>query len=221
MKTDSEIQKNVMEELKWKPFLKASEIGVAVKKGVVTLSGTVDTYRKKIEAEAAAKKVIGVKAVAEDIEVKLSSNGKRNDTDIAEAVLNALKWNSSVQDDKIKVKVEDGWVTLEGEAEWEYQKHSARYAVENLLGVVGLTNNIKIISKINPVDIKQKISSAFLRSATIDSERINVKTTGNVVTLNGKVRSYAEKKEAENVAWQAAGVNKVENNLEIDLAVFA
>jgi osmotically-inducible protein OsmY len=221
MKTDLEIQKDVMAELAWKPFLKASEIGVAVKNGIVTLSGTVDTYSKKISAEDAAKGVAGVKAVAEDIEVKTSSNTKRTDADIAEAVVHALKWNSSVIDEKIKVKVENGWVTLDGEAEWEYQRNSARYAVQNLLGVAGLSNNIKLKPHANPVDIKQKISAAFLRSANLDSDRITVKSDGNAVTLTGKVRSYAEKKDAEKVAWLAPGVNKVDNKLEIDLEVFA
>ena len=221
MKTDSEIQKDVMDELKYEPLIKSSEIGVAVKKGIVTLSGTMDTFGKKVVAEKAAKRVAGVKAVAEDIEVKINATGKRNDTEIAEAVLNALKWHSALEEDKIKVKVEDGWVTLEGEVEWDFQRNSARLTVVNLHGVVGISNNIKVISKLNPYNVIQKISSAFHRSATVDSESINVSVVAGTVTLSGKVRSYAEKKDAEKAAWLAPGVNKVVNSLEIDLPVFA
>lgn len=221
MKTDAEIQKDVMEELRWEPLLNASEIGVAVKNGIVTLSGTVDTYGKKVAAEDAAKSVAGVKAVAEDIEVRLSAFGSRNDTEIAQAVMNALKWHSAVQEDKIKIKVEGGWVTLEGEVEWEFQKSAARTMVENLTGVVGIINNIKIQPSVVATDIKRKINAAFHRSATVDSEKINLEVVGSKVILKGKVRSYAEKKDAENAAWLAPGVDKVENKLEIDTEVFA
>src|ERR1700739_2610509 len=133
MKTDTQIQKDVMDELKWEPVLDATEIGVAVKNGIVTLTGTVNTYAKKSAAENAAKRVVGVKAVAEDIEVQISMAHKKNDTEIAEAILNALKWHSAIMEDKIKVKVENGWVTLEGEVEWEFQKGTINYVVKNLV----------------------------------------------------------------------------------------
>jgi len=215
MKTDLEIQKDVMDELRWTPSLNSTEIGVAVKKGIVTLSGTVDTYAKKLSAEKAAKSIEGVKAIAEDIEVKISSLGKKTDTDIAGAALNALKWNSSVNEEKIKVSVDNGWVTLEGTTDWEYQKNSARKAVENLVGVRGINNLIKISPKVAPSDVLNKISAAFHRSATIDAGKINLEVNGSKVILNGTVRSYAEKKDAEGAAWFAPGVTSVENNLVI------
>lgn len=221
MKSDSEIQKSVMEELSWEPLLNASEIGVAVKNGVVTLSGTVNTYSKKLAAEEAAKRVLGVKAVAEDLEVIIPVLGKKTDADIAQAVINALKWHTSVPDEKIKVKVENGWVTLDGEVEWEFQRNSARTAVKNLAGVVGISNNIAIVPTLKISDVKNKITSAFQRSATIDAEKITISSEGSKVILTGKVRSYVEKRDAENAAWLAPGVNKVENKLDIDAEVYA
>jgi osmotically-inducible protein OsmY len=221
MKKDSEIQEDVMKELRWEPLLNATEIGVAVKSGIVTLSGTVDTYSKKLAAEEAAKRVMGVKAVAEDIEVRLSDRGKKTDTDLALAAVNALKWHTSVPDEKIKIKIENGWATFDGDVEWEFQRNAAKTAVENLSGIVGITNNIKIVSTVKTTDVKNKIVSAFHRSATVDSEKINVMVDGSKVVLSGKVRSFAEKRDAANAAWDAPGVDKVENKLEIDTEVYA
>jgi osmotically-inducible protein OsmY len=221
MKTDLEIQKDVQLELKWQPFLKSSEIGVSVKDGIVTLTGEVDTYSKKVSAENATKKVEGVTAVVQNIEVKLHVSGKKSDLEIAEAVRNNLRWSSTVPYENLKEVVENGWVTLEGETEWEYQKRSAENLVENLSGVVGVINNIKVSPKLNPTEIKQKIHAAFVRSATIDSEKINIEVNGSKVTLKGKVRSMAEKKDAETAAWLAPGVLNVDNRITIDTEILA
>ena len=215
MKTDLQIKNDVMEELKWEPVLNASQIGVSVKDGVVTLSGTVDSYSKKITAERSAKKIDGVKAIAEDIEVVLPGTSKRNDTDIADAVVNALKWHSAVREHKINVKVESGIVTLEGEVDWEFQKNSAKMMVENLLGVTGIINNIKIKQQSSVSEIKKKIISAFHRSATIDASGIEIEIIGSKAILKGNVRSWAEKEDAENAVWSASGIDRVDNRLEI------
>ncbi|MCQ6959158.1 BON domain-containing protein [Mucilaginibacter aquariorum] len=216
MKTDIQIQKDVMDELKWQPFLNSSEIGVAVKNGIVALSGIVDSYSKKLSAEKAAKKVAGVKAIAEDIQIGVSPAYRKTDAEIAEAVLNALKWHSVVPDDKIQVKVEDGVVTLEGQLEWEYQRTSARAAIQHLAGVRLVANLITIKPRTSPFELEQKISAAFHRSATIDSGKVHVSVTGDKVTLTGKVRSSSESDDAENVAWAAPGVFQVENKLDIE-----
>lgn len=216
MKTDSQIQHDVMAELRWEPVLQATEIGVAVKDGIVTLSGTVDSFTKKIAAERAAEKVAGVRAVAEDIEVKLYNTWKKNDTEVAQAVANALKWNSAVNEEKLKVKVDDGWVTLDGEAEWEFQKNSAAHAVENLLGVRGVSNLIRVHPHVTMSEVRQKITSAFQRHASLDAAKITVDTIGNKVVLNGKVRSLAEKRDAETAAWSAPGVTQVDNRIEVN-----
>jgi len=221
MKNDIQIQKDVMEELKWDPFLNASEIGVAVKNGVVTLSGQVDSFSKKLTAEKAAKKVVGVKAVAEDIQVGISPVFRKTDTEIAEAVLNALKWHSAVQEEKIKIKVEDGNVRLDGQVEWDFQRNNAKTAIENLTGVRSVLNLITVKPKATSSDIQQKISSAFHRSATIDAEKITAEVSGSKVILYGKVRSIAEKEDAETAAWNAPGITSVENKLEIEELEYA
>jgi len=220
MKTGLEIQKDVIDEIKWEPFLNASEIGVAVNNGVVTLSGTVNTYSKKRAAEDAAKRVAGVKAVAEEIEVKLFATSVKNDTEIAQRITDSLKWQSAVQENKVKVTVEKGWVTLEGEVDWEFQKKAIKNIVSNLTGVKGIGNLITVKPSVSAKDIKQKIAAAFHRSATIDSEKIQIDVHGNKAILSGKVRSWAEKKEAQNASWSAPGITFVENKLEIDTEVF-
>lgn len=216
MKTDDQIQKDVMEQLKWEPFLKASEIGVAVKNGVVTLSGHVDSYPKKLAAENAAKKIAGVKAIAEDIEIGVSPAYNRSDTEIAEAVLNAIKWHTAVRDEKIKIKVENGIVKLEGEVEWEFQRQKIRSAIENISGVRSILNLISIKPQVTPTDVERKIRAAFHRSATIDSGKVTAEVHGNKVILRGKVRSFTEKEDAENAAWAAPGVLSVESHLKIE-----
>lgn len=221
MKSDIEIQKDVMEQLKWEPFLNACQIGVAVKNGIVTLSGQVDTYSKKTLVERAAKKVSGVKAIAEDIQVGISPSYRKTDTEVAEAVVNALKWHTMIPEEKIKVSVEDGIVKLEGEVEWEYQRNQPTSAIENLTGVRSVTNLISVKPKITSSDIQQKINAAFQRSATIDSGKITAEVLGSRVTLRGKVRSFTEKEDAENAAWFAPGVTSVNSKLEIEVPEYA
>ncbi len=221
MKSDLEIQKNVMDELKWEPSLNPSEIGVAVKEGVVTLSGQVDSFYKKQIAEKAAKRIKGVKAIAEDIQIGVSPSYQRSDADIAAAVLNALKWHAAVQEDKIKIKVEDRIVRLEGEVEWEYQRKNAKTAIENLSGVIAVNNLITVKPKLAVSNIEKKISDAFQRNASIDAKKIIVNVEGDKVILTGTVHSFTEKDDAENAAWAAPGVLHVDSKLRIDAPEYA
>lgn len=216
MKTDLEIQQTVMNELKWQPFLKSANIGVAVKDGIVTLSGMVDNYSQKVEAERAVKKVIGVKAIAEDIQIGVSPAYKKTDAEIAESVMNALKWHAAVPEQNIKVKVEDGTVILEGNVEWEYQRNSAKNAVDALLGVRNVINLITVKPKITAFDVRAKITQALHRTATVDAEKISIEVDGNKIILNGKVRSFSEKEDVENAAWCAPGVCRVESHIEVE-----
>ncbi|MEO5977799.1 MAG: BON domain-containing protein [Chryseolinea sp.] len=216
MKNNSELQKDVMDAIKWEPLLHAAEIGVTVKDGIVTLTGTVDNYIKKSEAEDAAKNVAGVQAVVEKIEVKFGSDGKVTDGEIAKEVLNALKWNWQVPNDKVKVKVEDGWVTLEGELHWDYQRSAARAAVVNLLGVKGVSNGLKLKPELKDKIEQREIENALSRSWSINSEDIEVSVVGTKVILNGTVNSWYEKDEAAKIAWKAPGVWSVENDLVVE-----
>ncbi|QCX38567.1 BON domain-containing protein [Aureibaculum algae] len=215
MRTDFSIKEDVLDELEWQPSIDETQIGVTVKDGVVTLSGTVDSYVKKREAEKAARSVVGVKAVAEDIEVKYGTTSHKSDTEIATAAVSALKWNIAVPENKIDVKVEDGWVYLTGEVKWEFEKKAAKKAIENLTGVKYVVNNISLKNNIDISDIETKIKKAFERSADIDANNISVKTEGHTVKLSGKVHSLKEKDEARNTAYFAPGVWSVDNELEV------
>jgi osmotically-inducible protein OsmY len=215
MKTDEQIQKDVMEEISWEPQLDATEIGVAVHNGVVTLSGNVNTYLKKLAAERAAKRVKGVLGVAMDIEVRLGIDNQRNDTEIATAAVQALKWHTSVPEDKIRVAVEDGWITLEGQVRWQYQKTAAVDAVHSLTGEKGETNLITIMQTVDTAAIKDKIRKALERNADVEASRIKVEASGNKVVLRGKVNSWNERRIVENVAWATPGVTAVEDDLLI------
>ena len=215
MKNDVDLQRDVFDELKWEPAVHSTHIGVTVKDGVVTLEGVVDSYPEKWAAERAVKRVAGVKALAEELEVKLPGFGKQTDADIAEAAENALEWDTEVPEDRIKVTVEKGFLTLEGEVDWEFQRAAAKRAVQYLAGVKGVANEITLKPNVAPVDVKAKIEAALKRNAILDAEQINVQADGGKVTLRGSVSSWAERDEAEAAAWSAPGVNEVNDFIAV------
>ena len=216
IKSNENLQKDVQDAIKWEPLLSAAEIGVIVKDGVVTLTGSVDSYSKKLEAETAAKSVAGVKAVVEKIEIKFIQGGKKDDNEIATEILNALKWNWEVPNDSVKVKVENGWVSLSGQLPWNYQKDAAQKAVNKLDGVKGVSNDIRIRSESSDAIEKKLIESALDRNWSIDNGDIDVVVSGTKVTLNGTVDSWYQKQEAGRIAWNAPGVWNVDNELVVD-----
>lgn len=215
MRSDSEIKRDVEDELRWDPDIDPTDIAVSVKNGVVTLTGFVKSYNDKWEAERDAKRVAGVLGVANDLEVRLPSIDERPDPDIARDAVTAIKTQLPVSYEQIKVVVKDGWVTLEGEAEWNYQRETAERAVRRLRGVKGVSNKIQLKPRVEPSEIKRKIEEAFRRSAEIDASRVTVEAHGGEVILRGTVRSWAERREAERTAWAAPGVWKVDNRITI------
>ena len=216
MKTNSELQKDVQDAIKWEPLLNAAEIGVTVKDGVVSLTGIVDCYAKKIEAENAAKKVVGVKALVENIKIKFPNSWLKTDAEVANEVLAALNSNLMIPDERLKVSVEEGWVTLEGNLPWNYQRVAAKNAVHLLMGVKGVTNNIKIKSERRDAIEQIDVENALARSLSLDARDIKVEVKGTTVTLMGTVNSWYHKEEAARIAWNTPGIWFVNNELAVD-----
>jgi osmotically-inducible protein OsmY len=216
---DTDLQQDVVEELRWEPSLEDDDVAVAVKDGIVTLAGYTKSYLDKWKAERVASRVKGVKAIVNNIEVRLPSASERSDPDIARAAIDALKWNVSVPKDRVKVKVEKGWVTLEGDVDWYYQREAAERAVRYLTGVKGVTNLITLKARPTPADVKRRIREALERGAEFDADRITVDVEGDTAILRGTVRSYAEFRDAERAARNAPGITSVKNKLIVDPSI--
>jgi len=215
MKTDSQLQQDVIAELKWEPSVRAEQIGVEVKEGVVTLAGEVSSFAEKWAAESAAQRVAGVKALAIAMDVKLSALGQRNDADIARSAENVLEWTTCLPTDGVKLMVEAGWITLSGDVDWQYQKQVAEEALRHLAGVTGVSNQIAIKPKVSTSAVKSDIEAALKRRARLDAKQITVKVSGSEVTLSGSVQNWAERDLATHSAWGAPGVRNVVDHMTL------
>lgn len=213
--TDRELKQHVENALEWDPSFDAAAIGVSVDGGVVTLRGDVGSYAARSAAERVALRVYGVKAIANDLTVQLVTGFERNDTDIAHAAVTALAWNAVIPQDRVTLTVSNGWLTLTGILDWQYQKEAAARTVRDLTGVKGVTNSITVKPHVQAGDVQAKIEAAFKRSAEIDARRVSVTTRDGKVTLDGHVRSWAERQEAERVAWAAPGVSQVDDRITV------
>lgn len=215
MRVDNDIRRDVEDELRWDPDIDPTDIAVTVHNGVVTLAGFVRSYMQKLQAEAAAKRVAGVLAVANDLEVRVPEIDERPDPEIARDAVSRIKAELPYSWEKIRVVVKNGWLTLEGEVEWNYQRQRAEETVRRVRGIKGVSNSVAVKPHVAPVEIKRKIEEALRRAAEIDSSRITVETVGSEVILRGTVRSWAEREEAEKAAWAAPGVTEVDNRIII------
>lgn len=213
--TDRELQQHIQSALDWEPSVQAADIGVSVENGVATLRGDVESFAEKEAAERVALHVYGVRAVANDLDVRIPTAAERSDSDIAQAALNALRWHTSVPEKDLTVVVRNGWITLSGAVDWQFQRDAAARAVRYLTGVRGVTNTITIHPSLKAGDVRGKIEEAFRRSAEIDARRVNVTVQDGKVILSGNVRSFAERQEAEKAAWAAPGVAQVDDRLTI------
>jgi osmotically-inducible protein OsmY len=213
--TDKQLQDNVQAALDWDPSIDVTDVGVTVDQGVVTLRGVVKSYSEVAAAERVALGVYGVKALANDLKVRIVNGNERTDSDIALAAVNAIKWNTLIPSDKVSVSVSEGWITLKGDLDWQFQREAAGRAVRDLIGVVGVTNNINVRQKVRIADVESKIMTALKRSAEVDARRIHVGATDGKVVLTGNVRSWAERQEAKRAAWSAPGVTAVDDRIAI------
>lgn len=217
MKTDSELKKDVLNELLWDPLVPEARVGVSCNGGVVTLTGHLDSYAEKVATKRAVERVGGVKAIAVELDVIPIGIHQRSDTEIASAVETALSWSTSVPPNRVKVAVEKGWVTLGGELDWHYQRRAVERIIRPLKGVVGITDNIHLKALAIPANLSGRIEDALTRQATREAKRIEIAVDGSVVTLRGKVHSWAEKNAAEGATWSAPGVTRVNNELVISM----
>lgn len=214
-KTDADLKTDVLAELKYEPSVKVTDIGVLVKDGIVTLNGYATSAAEKWEAVRATKRVVGVKAIADDIEIKLPESFINTDSDIAAAAIHHIDWFTTIPRGSVKVTVRNGWITLDGEVDWQYLKIAAGHFLHHLSGVKGVSNEISIKSRLSVKEVATDIQAAFKRSAMLDATKIQIEVAGSKVTLKGKVRNYAELEEAERAVWAASGVLTVDNQLSV------